>query len=380
MRLMDAAVRSAGRLSRRALAIGRARGTVAVVGVAASAMLVLVLLATTRGLSAGVASYAGQPEIDLWVTPRGTDNLIRSSGLVPPKLVRAVRDAEGVASADPLLRGFAGARVGDGPQVNLLIVGYRSPDGLGGPPRLIAGRPPRGDEEVVLDRAAAHRLGVGLGERVTVAGRDATLVGVSDGTNLVATQFAFADLAVTDRSPLTHGKVSYLAVRLDPGVDPAEAAARIEATWPDLAAFPRQTWVENNLREVTAGFRPVQGFVTAVGLVAAAVLVALLVQALVAERRRDIAVLLAMGAPLRRLGAAVILHATVLVVAGCLVGTTITLWLRFATERWYPVVDLSPAPADIAATVLGLLLVGAGAAAGPVLRLRRIDPLEAFRP
>jgi len=117
-----------------------------------------------------------------------------------------------------------------------------------------------------------------------------------------------------------------------------------------------------------------------VGLVAAAVLVALLVQALVAERRRDIAVLLAMGAPARRLGMAVLLHATVLVSGGCLVGIAITLWLQLATERWYPVVALSPAPLDIAATVVGLLAVGATAAAAPVLKLRHIDPLEAFRP
>jgi len=373
-------VSAADRLSQRALAIGGARSAVAVLGVAASAVLVLVLLATTRGLAVGVESYAGQPDVDLWVAPRGTDNLVRSSALVPPGGTRAVRETAGVAEVSPLLRGFAAARVGEGPPVNLLVIGFRSPDGLGGPPHLPAGRAPRGEAEVVLDRAAAYRLDIGLGDWIQVAGRDVEVVGLSEDTNLVATQFAFADLAAADRSPMTMGRVSFLAVRLEPGTDALEVARVVEAADPELSAFPREVWVANNLREVTAGFAPVQGFVTLVGLAAAAVLVALLVQALVAERQRDIAVLLAMGAPLRRLGAGVLVHVTTLVLAGGLLGVALTGVLQIVTDRWVPVVELALGPGQAAATLLGLVLVAAAAALGPVWRLRRIDPLEAFRP
>ena len=69
------------RLIGRALRGRRARTALTVGGVAATTLLVLVLVAAHRSLARGVHAYAGQPGIDLWVAPAGTDNLIRSSGL-----------------------------------------------------------------------------------------------------------------------------------------------------------------------------------------------------------------------------------------------------------------------------------------------------------
>ena len=54
---------------------------IAVLGIAISTLLVVVLMASDRGVSSDIRAYIAQPGADLWVTPRGVDNFIRSGGL-----------------------------------------------------------------------------------------------------------------------------------------------------------------------------------------------------------------------------------------------------------------------------------------------------------
>ena len=62
-------------------------------GIAVCTLLVLVLLATLRGVASVVRIYAGQAGADLWVVAPGTDNLIRGSSV--SLLPMAYRDSLG---------------------------------------------------------------------------------------------------------------------------------------------------------------------------------------------------------------------------------------------------------------------------------------------
>jgi hypothetical protein len=140
-------------------------------GVALCALLTLVLFSAERSLAVAVRTYPGGAGADLWVAPYGTDNLIRSTGLLPWELSEDALDVPGVAAADPILRAFVTAEPpGGGRKATLLAIGYRLPDGLGGPPPLREGRLPQRWDEVVLDRAAADRLNVRIGSPLGSAG------------------------------------------------------------------------------------------------------------------------------------------------------------------------------------------------------------------
>jgi ABC-type lipoprotein release transport system permease subunit len=343
----------------------------------------LVLLASYRSLSSGIIAYTGQEGIDLWVAPAGTHNLIRSSSVLPRSLVEEVAALEGVRETGALVRGFVTATREEewGERgLTLLLMCFSTPDGLGGPPSLLSGRPPRGDAEVALDRAAAFRLGVEEGDAILLNGRPMEVVALTAGTNLIATQFVFLDV---DAAPTLTGyadQISFLPVGLIPGADAAAVRRQVEDRWPDLEVHDRETFIDNNLQEVVAGFRPMQLMVSAVGLVAAAVLVSLLVQSVVEDRKQDIAVLLALGADSGRVAASVIVHVLGLVVAGTLAGAALTELLRWATDRFAPTLELSTRLTDLVSVVLVFVVVGILAAVIPLLRLRRIDPVEAFRP
>lgn len=381
----------------------RARSALTVAGIGSTTLLVLVLLAAERSLSLGVRSYVGRPEIALWVAPVGTDNLIRSSGFLPAGAEEEVREVPGVAAADPLLRSFArmeagpraepargGLRVGGLPtgeeagpgspaaQLTLLAIGYRVPGGLGGPPVLAAGRAPEGDE-VVLDRAAAHRLGVTVGDTVRVNGVPGPVVGLSRGTNLLATQFLFGDIEAARAEQGLPGRASFLAVRLAPGADAREVARRIRARVPAVEVFDRPAFVANNLREVTSGVRPLLVLVAGLGLAVSTVLVVLMVESVVEDRREEIAVLLALGAGAPLLGLGLALRTAVQVVGGAVAGGALALGVRWILDRALPAVELTYTSGDFLWVLLAFVVAGMAASLVPLLRLRRVDPLEAFR-
>jgi len=345
------------------------------------ALLVLVTFAGYHGLAAGVIAYTGQPGADLWVAPRGTDNLIRSSGLIPGHVVRDLGTLAGVAEAAPLLRGFVTASQGDTDRgITLLAMAWRAPDGPGGPPALAAGRAPHGPVEVVLDRAAAYRLGLGVGDPIFLNGRSLRVVGLSRDTNLLATQFVFLDVGGANAVVSYSGQASFVVLRLRPDADPAAVARAAHDRWDALVAWPPAAFVRNNLREVSQGFRPLQVLVISVGVLASAILVLLLVQALVQERRRDVAVLLALGAPLSGVAVAVLRHVTAVVLLGVATGAALAQVLAWGTDRWMPTLALAPRLGDVLVVALLYVAMALVAAAGPLLRLRRIDPVEAFRP
>ena len=373
---------STASLVRQTLGGARLRSALVICGVAVGALLMLVLVATYRSVAVGVAEYVGRPQIDLWVAPRGTNNLIRSSAVMPAALADEIAQRADVREAAPLLRGFVtaeNAKTGRGPWT-LLAMGYSTPRGLGGPTRIVRGRGVRRPGEVVLDRAAAHRLAAAPGDVITLNGQDLRVVGVSAGTNLMATQFAFVDATDAERLSGISAGASFVAVGLRAGARANDVARQIRRRHPDVDVFSRDAFVDNNVAEVGAGFRPMQILVSAVGLTAAAMLVALLVQATVDDRKRDIAVLFAIGASSRTVARGLVTRTLTLAVAGTAVGAAGARVLGAALDAWVPTVEMTMRATDVLAAALMVGAAAVAACAPALWRLRRIDPVEAFRP
>ncbi len=314
------------------------------------------------------------------MAPYGTDNLVRSTGVLPWELSEEALEVPGVSAADPILRAFVTAESETGGRrATLLAIGYRLPDGLGGPPPLREGRLPQRWDEVVLDRAAAARLGTRVGDGLRVGGLAVTVVGLTTGTNLLATQFLFGDLGTACRAAGLLGRVSFVVVRVGPGADREAVRRALLVRLTGTSVLTRDAFVAANLREVSAGLLPLLALLVALGLAVASVLVALLAQGLVEERREDLAVLLALGAAPRRVGAGLLRGVVGLVAAGGAAGAGLAALLSLALDRWAPAVELQPRFDDVAVTLALFLVAGTLGAALPVARLRHVDPLEAFR-
>lgn len=363
-----------------------ARSYLALAGVGTSTLLVIVLAAAFRAVDEAMTSYVGQPSIDLWVAPQGADNLIRGSfaAELPEAILDSLRTIEGVARADPLLKGFLsvrrpGSRNADS-AATLLSIGYRIPDGLGGPPRIDAGAPPGGPREIALDRAAAFRIGVGLGDTVLLGSDTARVSGLTRGTNIVATQFLFAPIALVASGLGADEATSLVVIRVDPDAGAIPVAVRIVTRFPDLRVYPRAMFLRANRREVLSGFLPLLSLIAVLGVGAACVLVGLLVLSVVDEKRAELAVLIAMGARPFPVARAVLLYVIALLGLGVGIGVLLALGLTELLDQVLPTIPLAMTATDTFAVVAAFGLSGLLAATVPVVQLLSIDPLEAFRP
>ena len=372
-------------LIRRALRSRPVRFWLTAGGIGVTALLVMVLGAAYHSVASSVAAYTGQPGMDIWVAPGGVDNLMRSSAFLPAHVPETLATMHGVAAADAIVRSYVTVRDEANPspagrRLALIAIGYAAPAGSGGPPRIARGRAPLDSTDVTLDRAAAIRLHVKLDDTVWVNGRAGVVVGLTDGTNLLSTQFLFANLSTVAEASALRGRASFAVVRGAPGIQPADLLERIRARFPRLSVYSREQFITNNTREVAAGFIPLLTLVALLGLLAATVLVTLLVHAVVEERREDLAVLLALGADAKALTNAVIRETMSLAFVGAFLGITAAAALGAVLDRVWPVIPLAFQGWDAGRVLLVFTAAAIGAAVVPLARLRRIDPLEAFRP
>ena len=369
----------------RALQSHRVRPWLAAAGIATCTLLVLALAGAFHSVRNAMASYVGQANVDLWIAPPGSDNLTRGSfsALVPLALADSLRAMPGVAQVQPVLKAFLPLKALhdslEHNRITLLAIGYEVPDGLGGPPAFGAGVPPKGRHQIALDRAAAWRLGVGMGDTVVLGGFKLQVSGLTSGTNILATQFLFVDFGAASRIAGVENQASFLLVRLAARANAAEITQAIAERFPDWFIFTRERFLANNAREVTSGFLPLLRLIAGLGIIAATVLVGLLVHGVVEERRADIAVLLALGASGRAVGSGIIRFALRLVCIGVLAGSAGAWALAALLDRLLPVIPLNIALLDAMGIALVFIGTGLVAALVPVLSLRKIDPLEAFR-
>jgi ABC-type antimicrobial peptide transport system permease subunit len=382
------------RLLAKSLKGRRLRVWLAIAGVAACSTLVITIASAYRNVRSALSDYAGQPAVDLWVAPAGADNLIRGSfgSYVHLADANAIRAIPGVAKADPIQVGFLAVKplgsTGPERRLTLLSIGYHPPDGLGGAPLYAVGRPPRAVDEIALDRAAAFRLGVRLGDSVDFNGYPALVVGLTKGTNILASQFVFADFeAVASGAtevgdlPIRHLRgAAFVLVKLLPGAQRDVVIRAIEERFPNLRAYTREQFVTANDRELSAGFVPLLALATLLAIGAAALLVGLLILSVVDERRGDIAVLLALGTGAGAVGRGVLAQAAVLSLEGTGIGAVVSYALYLALDAGLPTIPLRMSLRDVVATAVLFLVTGLLGAIAPVVRLNAVDPLEAFRP
>jgi putative ABC transport system permease protein len=166
---MDLAVKDLGRHA------GRFAATV--VGVGILVAIVLVMNGMYRGNVADGLWLVDHTDADLWVVERGRGGPFNESSRVAQDLHRSVLAVPGVAKASPFIT-YSVQRDLAGRSQQFTIIGYDVLGGLGGPPRLSAGREIRAPR---FEAVADAKLGLAPGVGIRLGLRDYTIVGVTRG-------------------------------------------------------------------------------------------------------------------------------------------------------------------------------------------------------
>lgn len=317
--------------------LGKFVATIAGVGMLLA--IVLVMNGIYQGNISDGVWLIGNTKADLWVVEHGRGGPFNESSRLPGDAHKSVAATPGVARASPFIA-YAAQRVVGGAEQQFTIVGYdvfgghgAPGGGLGGPGRLVAGR---AIEAARYEAVADRRLGVSLGEKISLGAHAYEVVGLTHGAvdpagnpviylslpdaqevlyeqdshALVAARAAsqkrleragFSAAEALRIAPLlspSTSVVNAVLAEVVPGTDVRAVAEHIRR-WLHFNAYTaaeeRELMLEGRLKKMSA----VLGLFRSLLVVVSIVIIALIVYVLTIEKIRPIATLKLIGAPNR---------------------------------------------------------------------------------
>ena len=362
-------------LARKNLFQDRRRAMLAVFGVGAAFVLVLVLDGIFNGAMNQVTAYIRHSPADVFVAQRNVKTMHMTASALPPSTLNDVRAVDGVAWADGLRFTSSTVNVGTNSLLTY-VLGYDTATARGGPRRIARGRPP-GPGQAVIDSTAADELGVAVGDVVRILGQPFSISGLSTGgTNIVNTSvFITSD----DFAKLRGPTYAYILVgaRGDTAVSVLEH--RLQRALPQTTVMSRSEFAAQEANVVRSMAADVMAIMTAIGFLIALALIGLTLFTSTISKQREYGVLKALGANTRRLSAIVIAQAAWTVALALVVAVALSLAIGRAIGALTPNLEVDVQLGSIVRTSVSALVIGSLAALLPLRRVTRVDPATAFR-
>jgi putative ABC transport system permease protein len=347
--------------------------------------VILIFQGFQQGLSTQLRSVALQRGADLIATQAGVRNMIGARSVIPQMVRGQVESVEGVRIAHPITAlPLIYEKEGRKGAIFLWVV-----DSAGGPIEVLQGRLLEGDGEILIDRSMSQIFDLGPGADFVVAGYSFEIVGVVEATSALWTPFAFsnydsliefyfeADLADDISAfPL----LSYLLVELEADADPAETAERMEEAVPDIDVFPPEVLAGDDEALGQTMLGAVLAILVAVAYVAGLLVVALFMFTSAEARRRDLAILKAIGFGDRAILTSIIAEVIMLIAVAIPLGMAIAQLLTLTARVTMPIYLILPnVPGPLVTAVVSCVAFALLGALGPWRLIRHLEPAQVFQ-
>ncbi len=347
-------------------------------GVALCLVLMLFLLSIYSGVANGSVEYIRASKADLWVLQRNATNILRGTSILSTAHGTVLRSVRGVRYASPVLFSLTSLKK-RGQTATIFLTGFDPAGTLGGPPSIVTGRTVGSDSEIVLDRSFARKYGVAIGDSIALDDGPARVVGLSSGTNAFVIQYAFASLHRVQSVIGFSTLVTCYLITLEHGASPHRVAETIRDELPGIEVFDDRTFLQNNIREMESGILPLLYTIASIGAVVLTIILSLLLSISILEKRKDFAVLKAVGAPHGFLPRLITGQALLITLAATAVSLMLFYPLVTVIESLTPEISTRSSAAHVVLIASAAVLLGLVSSFLSAHRLRRVYPLEAFQ-
>ena len=362
-------------LARRNLFRDRARFLLSVVGVAVSVGLILLLAGYRSGVYRQASAYLDNTPGSVVVAERGIRDFLGTSSVLPRDALDAVRSMPGVDRVIPVVSQLV-IFERHGRKDGFFLIGY-DPAAGGGPWKLVNGREPPADDELVIDRTTADQHDIVIGDQVTLLDREATVVGLSDETTFWAGSIAFARITTLESLLRAPGLRSFLLVTPAAGVSPETLRDRLAV--PGTEVLLKTDVVANDAKLMARVYDAPIGLMVAIAFVVGVLVVGLVIYTATIERRREYGAVKAIGARNRTLYRVVTIQAAIAAVVGAVAGTGLAFLAAAALMSWRPQFLVAIEPTAVAMVLASSLVMALLAALIPARSAARLEPAEVFR-
>ena len=365
-------------LARRNLLRSRVRLLASIGGVALALTLVLALDAIFEGVSRQMTSYIDRSGAAIWVGQSGVRNLHMVASWMPDSVTDDVRAVDGVAAAEPILYTTDAISAGD-ERGWAYVIGLTPSASMGGPWDVVEGAGQPGPGEAVIDRRFAQRAGVGLGDQVSMLGRDFRIAGLTEGTASLVNSVAF--VTFDDFAARRGGDpvVSFVLVRTADGASPDAVALAIEARASGVSVQTTEAFAASEKRLGLDMSGDVISIMNIIGFVVGLAVVALTVYVATLALRREYGSLKAFGAPNGYLYRVVLTQAGLSVAIGFVTGIAVTAALSAVIPRTGLNLELAISGESLVKVGIVAALIAALAAVLPIRQVAGLDPAVVAR-
>jgi putative ABC transport system permease protein len=372
----------APKLAFRNLFHDRLRLIATVIGIVFSIVLVTVQMGLYVSFERMVTVMIDHADADLWIVPRGTKCFEDPSLLDERERFRAL-SVMGVASAAPLVIGFAQWRTPSGGNTPIFMIGS-DPRGAGLEPwNVVEGK---ADAlaipgAVAIDRSYFDRLETThVGEYAEIGDQRVQVLAITNGIrSFTTTPYVFASIERTRAYTGTAAnKASYFLVRVTPGANVTEVRDSLRAKLPDTEVL---TTAEFRARSADfwlfgtgAGAALFAGAL--LGLIVGTVIVAQTLYSSTKDHLNEFATLRAIGSSGGYIHKVIIFQALMSALIGFCIASTIGWIVVIATaDTALPVVITPLMTAVLLVLTVSMCVVSAIAA---IVKVTRIDPAMVF--
>ena len=332
-----------------------------------------------------------------------TDYSVQSEARpLPGDLVSTIAAVPGVQVAEGSVTGFALILDKDGVPIQpggapTLASTVGGDVALAGDVTYRAGSAPHGPDQATIDARSAEGAGFVVGDTVEIVLHDGShtftitgITGFGEADSLAGATLAGFDLQTSQDLLGKTGQVDQISVLAAPGTDVPELKADVEAVIPTgaeaLSGAEAAGQGAAAMQEGLEFFSQVLFALAAVSLLVGSFVIWNTFNVLVAQRRREVGLLRAVGATRRQVLAGILGESTVIGIISAGLGLLAGLGLAAGLRELVQLIGIEVPTTTTALeprTVLAALLVGVGvtlvAAAAPAWAATRVAPIEALR-
>ena len=380
------------RYALRNLLQNKIRLVISVGGVALALTLILALDAIMTGVEGQLTAYIDHSGADVFVSQAGVRNMHMVSSWLPASIVGKVQAVPGVASVTPIM--YVTDTMDVGPKQDryaVYVIGLPPGATIGGPWRIARGVSIPAEGQAVIDRGVAEQYALGIGDKVKILGQELTIAGLSEGTGNMLNSMAFITLDDFTRlrgniqmggdtsSDATMPTVSFVLVKVKPGVSPEAVATRIEQEVTSVTAQSREAFATQERKIVKDMVTDLITTMNLVGFLVGLAVMALTVYIATLSRRQEYGILKAVGAHNRYLYGTVLAQALYSVVLGVALALSITFLLSVIIPNLGSNLALEISSASLLKVSILSLVIAALSALLPIRQIAGLDPALVFK-
>jgi putative ABC transport system permease protein len=354
------------------------RLAIAVAGVGLALTLVLFFAAVLAGAQGRLTLYIDKSGADLWVSQAGVQTMHMSESALPATITGRIAGVEGVAEAVPILYAEVTIQSAEDEYI-VYVFGIAQDPPLGGPWRIVDGTPQLERGDVIIDRAIAKQAGVGVGDSITVLGREMRITGLTSGTSSIVSSATFIRFEDFAEARGGDDVVSFVLVRVAPGASVPDTMDRIASEVPDVTVQTSEQFADQERALVGDMTSDLINIMNTAGFLTGFAVLMLTIYIAAVARRREYGILKAMGVRNTRLYVLVLVQALIIAALGLLTGLGMTLALSAIIPRFNELMVLSVTASSLARTAIISVVLAAAAALLPARQLAGLEPVAVIR-